>query len=422
MQENSFKLKGFIVWGICALFFLYEFFLRTVIGSYQTPLMNDLNLSALEFSILSSTLFLLVYGFMQIPVGIIIDNIGLKKSLIIGCSTCILACLIFSYSSNYLTSLSARSLMGFGASFGFICLLIAVQDWMPSKYNALFIGLSQFIGTIGPMLAAGPLESLSETSNINWRQIFFILSIIGAAILILIIVFVQNKQKTEGKHIILSRPEAASTAITKLFTRKEPWIIAFLSALLYFTIEYFSENEGRNFIVSKKLDNSYASYMITVSWLGYAFGAPVLGLISDFIRRRKIMLISGALVGIVAILIILYSDDKTYLIFGFFLLGISGSSQTIGFAIMAEQFKKKFVAIGFGLNNAILNGMAAINAPIIGYFLDCRKCDGTIELQDYTYIFSFFILIPIMALILSSFFLKETYCKSSVDFTYLNIK
>ncbi|WP_367608019.1 hypothetical protein [Legionella sp. W05-934-2] len=43
-------------------------------------------------------------------------------------------------------------------SFGFICLLISVYDWLPRKNAALFIGLSQFIGTMGPMLAAGPLD------------------------------------------------------------------------------------------------------------------------------------------------------------------------------------------------------------------------------------------------------------------------
>ena len=62
MQDNKFKLKGFVVWGLCAIFFLYEFFIRTIIGTYQTPVMQDLQLTSLQFSLLSSTLFLVIYG------------------------------------------------------------------------------------------------------------------------------------------------------------------------------------------------------------------------------------------------------------------------------------------------------------------------------------------------------------------------
>lgn len=78
-KENTFSTKGFLVWGLCAFFFVYEFSLRTIMGSYQSPLMHDLKLSAVQFSLLSTSIFLVIYGFMQIPVGIIANRIGLKK-------------------------------------------------------------------------------------------------------------------------------------------------------------------------------------------------------------------------------------------------------------------------------------------------------------------------------------------------------
>ena len=149
MGENKLQAKGFLVWGICALFFLYEFFLRTVIGTYQHPLMHDLGLTSFQFSVLSTTIFLLIYGCMQIPAGLIVDNIGLKKSLLIGAVCCTVSSIGFAYADSYAVAIIYRMLMGFGASFGFICLLISVHDWMPHKYSAIFIGLSQFIGTLG---------------------------------------------------------------------------------------------------------------------------------------------------------------------------------------------------------------------------------------------------------------------------------
>lgn len=80
--ENKINLKGLLVWLICALFFMYEFLLRTVVGTFQVQLMNDLNLTPMTFSLLSTTGYLAIYGVMQIPVGIIAARFGLKKDII----------------------------------------------------------------------------------------------------------------------------------------------------------------------------------------------------------------------------------------------------------------------------------------------------------------------------------------------------
>lgn len=418
MQSNQFQAKGFLVWTICALFFLYEFSLRTVIGTYQEIVMQELDLNALQFSLLSSTLFIIIYGVMQIPAGLIVDNIGLKKSLIIGTLTCAIASIGFGHSNHYFTAMSFRMLMGFGSAFGFICVLIAVYDWMPHSYSAIFIGLAQFIGTLGPIMVAGPLETLSESADFNWRTVFSILGIIGFILTILVICYVDNNQQKTGKYIILRRPETILVSITRLFSKIQPWYIALLSVSLFFSIEYLSENEGRHFLLLKyDMSHTTASYMITWGWIGYALGCPILGMLSDFFNRRKSVVSLCALIGLMSIVIILYSHDAKYLLFAFVLLGISASGQSICFATIAEQFKRQFVAVGFGLNNAISNLITAINAPLIGILLDYKG--SYLIVSDYLSAFNILIIIAIIGIVVAIFCIKETYCKSAADFTYI---
>lgn len=389
-------------------------------GSYQNPIITDLDLTPVKFSLLSSTLFLAIYGIMQIPVGIIVDHIGLKKSLFLASITCGLSCMIFSYSGNYQMAVISRIIMGFGSSFGFICLLIAVYEWMPQKHNGFFIGFSQFIGTLGPMLSAGPIENLSHSNNIDWRNIFFICSISGFLISILVILFVENKRKKSLKQIILTRPENTSSSLRKLFSRSQPWYIALLASCLYFSVEYLSENEGRNFLIEKNIGNLEAAYIITISWLGYAFGAPLLGFISDYIERRKIILIISAYISLISILVIFFSSQIIHVFIAFFFLGISASGQSIAFANIAEQFKNKFTAIGFGLCNFMIMTIAAINAPILAYVTDIGARNTDMISNKYDYIFLFLIFVSILAIILSSLFVKETFCKSAVESTIIN--
>lgn len=419
LKETQFTIKGFVVWSVCVLFFLYEFFLRVSLGSFQHPLMVDLHLSAFQYSLLSSTLFFVMYGLMQIPVGLIIDKIGLKKSLAIGSSICALASFAFACSSTFWFAVISRVLMGLGASFGFLSLLVAVNDWMPHRHNALFIGLSQFIGTMGPMFGAGPLDSLVKAKNIQWHLVFTVLGFIGIALFVLIICFVDNRHETAEKYSILRRPESTKRSLLKLFSRSQAWYIAIFSASVYLIIEYLAENEGRVFIGLKGFSENFASYMITLAWLGYALGCPLLGFLSDYTQRRKPVLVASGLMSVSSMLLIIYSNSHYGLILGFFMLGIAASGQSVGFAIIAEQFKKQFIGIGLALNNAMIMILSAINAPLIGWMIDSSRGEVAFGLQTYIHVFSILIVISVISAVFSFFFIKETFCKSVVDFNVL---
>lgn len=419
LKETAFSTKGFIIWGVCVLFFLYEFFLHASFGTFQHPLMQDLQISSFQYSLLSTTFFVVLYGGMQIPAGLLIDHFGLKKILLLGATICALSSFGLAYSSTFLQASMARIFMGIGASAGFLSVLISVHDWMPHRHNAFFIGLSQFIGTIGPMLGAGPLEDLMATAHIPWQTIFKMLGVIGFLIVALIAVLVENSHAEAERYVILKRPQRMTASIAQLFSNRQAWYIALFSASIYFSIEYLSENEGRMFLGLKGFSLNFSSYMLTLSWIGYAIGCPLLGFLSDYFERRKQVLRFAAVCSIFSILTIVFSDNKTLLIIAFFLLGIAAGGQSIGFAIIAEQFKESFVIMGLALNNTMITFFAAVNAPLIGWILDDVKHRANFGAQDYYGAFSILIVMSLVALIFAFIFIRETFCKSVADFTRL---
>lgn len=421
-KNNSFTLQGTFVWGICAIFFLYEFLLRTVVGTFQHPIMYDLELSTFQFSILSSTVYLLIYAIMQLPVGFIVDRLGLKKSLFIGCSICAVSAFGFAYAYHYNAAIFFRFLTGLGSSFGFICMLISVYDWMPRRHLALLIGVSQFIGTMGPMLAAGPLEMMAESGQTDWRSVFLALGVAGMGLSVVIALFVKNNQEKAGRFVVLKRPESIVKTLKRLVTRAQPWYIACFSALAYFSIEYLSENEGKSYLVLKGFSSTFAAYMITVAWLGFALGCPLLGFLSDYFKRRRPLLITGAVSCTLAISLIVFTAHPVLMVIGFFLLGVGASSQSIGFATMAEQFQKSYLAVGLSLNNMVIMVLASVNAPLLGGIIDYTKTGPTMQLDDYSTAFYVLVGLVSLSLVFPIFFIKETFCKSSVDFTYLSKK
>lgn len=417
---DQFSLKGLLIWFTCALFFLYEFLLRTVVGTFQHPIMYDLELSTVEFSVLSSTSYLLIYSLMQIPVGLIVDRHGLKKSLLVGSVVCTISSIGFAFSHSLILAIFFRILMGFGSAFGFICLLVSVYDWLPQKHRALMLGMSQFIGTMGPMIASGPFETMAENGSVNWRDIFYGLSFAGAGISILIFFFVKNNHVKAGKFQILKRPKSVRKTLKEVCSNIQGWSIAIFSGLVYFALEYLSENEGKAFIMLKGYEGVFAAYMITLAWFTFAIACPLTGFLSDRFKLRKPFLILSAFSASLGIGLLIYSSNQILIIFGAMCLGFGASGQSIAFALMAEQYKKVYLAVALSLNNTFIMFLGAINAPVLGIFIDLSRQE-TIEpaLSNYHIAFSLLFVCVALSIIFPIFFIKESYCKSNAEFTVL---
>ncbi len=403
VKPNSIPLKGILIWSLTTLFFLYEFFLRTILGTFQSSFMTDIQISSLQFSIISSTLFVIVYGMMQIPVGFLISRIGLKKSLLLGSAMATIATIFFSQSSNFITCALSRVLMGFGASFGFICALTSVNEWIPKKHQALFIGLTQFIGSLGPMIAAGPMQTLFLTTSIHWRTTFIYLFLIGALLTTLICLFVEKSKDKSTSH---TKYRTIKDSRYRLFKNFQPLYIGAVSATLYFTLEYLSENEALLFLELKQIPLFSSSYMISLSWLAFAIGSPLLGLVSDLLQKRKLILILCSMTSLLSILIILYMKITIFLYVGFALLGLSASGLSICFFLASEYSEKDCIPLALAFNNACLTIPALINAPLIGMILDYLKKGSTLTIENYLFAFCILILNSMIS-IFATLFLKE---------------
>ena len=160
--------------------------------------------------------------------------------------------------------------------------------------------------------------------------------------------------------------------------------------------------------------------MITTAWIGYAFGCPFLGWLSDFLSRRKPLMILSALSCTLGITCIIYADHSYLIAAAFFLLGFGGAGQSVAFVMMSEQFKKPYLAVSLSMNNAMITMLSAINAPIIGSVLEIIKTTPAPQMSDYQIAFSGLAVTVSLSIIISIFLLKETYCKSVADFTILS--
>jgi len=422
-DENKISILGFSIWLLAALFFLYEFFLRTFVGSVATQVIPDLHLNAETFALLG-TAYYVTYGGMQMPVGILTDKFGIKRILIFALLVCSSATLYFAHAHSFIGGFISRILMGFGSSFAFVCLLVICVMWFPRKYFAFFAGSSQFIGTMGPLLAAGPLVAILAHSQMSWRILLTYIAVFGIILALLILVIMRPKPRGhDTTTIVLSNKEPLLKNLKMLMRNKQAWAVAFYSATNYVPIAMLGAIWGTIYLQSRGLSQGQAANMISLSWLGYAIGCPAVGAFSDFCKRRKPILVFCSALGIVVSIFITYIPNISNIGYAilFFSLGIAASGQNVGFAAISEHVAPSVKATALGMNNGTMVLFDASMPPLIVYFV-CKSAHGDMTHLILQNFFTGFSVLPILfglSAFLAIFFIRETYCKPQKEMIIL---
>jgi MFS family permease len=156
---------------------------RAVNAVLGPGLAAEFGLSAAQLGLLTGVYFF-SFGLVQIPLGILLDRFGPRRTngtLLVLAAAGVLA---FANSHSYESMVLSRALIGLGVS---ACLMASIQAfvlWYPPERTAIMIALAYSMGGLGALTASVPFEFALR--HYDWRQIFHVLA---AATLVLAAVF-----------------------------------------------------------------------------------------------------------------------------------------------------------------------------------------------------------------------------------------
>lgn len=418
------SIFSIIIWSVGALFFLYEFFLRTFIGTLGHQIIPALHLTPTRFAEIGAAYYV-AYGVLQVPVGIILDRFGIKLVMTLAACLCGVATFLFAHSQDFILAFLARALMGVGSAFAFVSLLMIVATWFPRKNFAMMAGMSQFVGTMGPMLAGGPLVAAMHSFHSTWRVTLSVIALFGVFLGVLIFFVVKTKPRSADNIIWLTPSKSIWKEVKGLLTNKQAWLIAGYSVGVYVSIELLGAVWGTEYLQVRGLSQGMAASMISTAWLGYAIGCPLVGAISDYMHRRKPLLILCALIGVLSTTLIVYLPVINQIVYfgAFFLLGVAASGQNVGFAAIAEQVDESTKAAALGLNNGAMILSAAIVPMMVGEIVSLLSGPHVTHFQPHVFVIALSVMpvLMLMAVILAILFVKETYCKPQKAMLFLDV-
>ena len=425
MSSERLRPLGLFIWFLAALFFLYEFFLRVFVATIADEVIEALSINAQELALITSAYYL-TYSFMQVPVGILVDRFGSRLLLTIAVFLAALGGFWFAFAHSFSIGFISRCLMGFGSSFAYVCLLVLALNWFPHKHFGLMIGIANFIGAAGPMLAGGPLASLLALFNNNWRLVLGMIGTAGFILTFLIGLFVRNAPGRDKKAIVHldTSSEPLLSRLKALSKNPQVWGVMLYAGFIYVCMPLMGAYWGTLYLKSRGLDRVTAASMSTLLWLGLAVAAPLFGKISDSIKKRKPVLMFVAALGIVDSLAILYWPTTNPFLYGLFflLLGFASCGHVVSFATISEHVEKRLHATAIGMNNSMIMLFAAILPTFVTAII--QYAAHSKESADYTtaHFQEGLALMPVfygIAFLVATFWIRETYCRQQNEIVLL---
>ncbi len=383
---RRFQRLRWSTYAILILAYMLVYFHRMAPGVVTSELMATFQTSGAALGSLAA-MYYYIYTAMQIPAGVLADTLGARISVTLGCLIAGVGSILFGLAETFAVASSGRFLVGLGVSVVFVGLMRSNTQWFSERNFGFLSGVTLLLGNLGSILAAGPLALLLDITS--WRGVFVGIGALSLLNALLTWLFVRSRPEDAGLPSVreleglVSHPERHRHWVIDLhgvFVTRAVWPSFFLMFGITGSFFAFAGLWGVPLMRDTfGLDRTAASLYTTAALAGFALGCLAMGSLSDWLGRRKPLLIGTTALSVLAWLALIllpwgpgWSGFLLYAVLGF-----SGGGFVVGYAAAKEVVAPGVAGMAIALVNTGLFLGAAIMQPAFGWAMDL-SWDGTL--------------------------------------------
>jgi sugar phosphate permease len=411
------KRYRWFIFATLSLIYFFVYFHRVSSAVISKDLMFEFGVSALSMGLLSSMYFY-SYALFQIPVGMLSDTVGTRKTTTLLTFVAASGSFLFGLSLNFEMALVSRLLIGIGVSGVWIPTLKILSQWYGKREYATLTGILLAVGNLGALSASYPLALMIQT--FGWRFSFYLIGIITIFLASLCWTIVRDRPEnplnltnnlTESEHTDKNGFKGYFKLILK---NKDVWLLSFWLFVSYGAILGFQGLWGYPYLRDVfNLTGSDAGLILMLVSIGMLVGSPIVGIVSDRVlkSRKRVLIIwtAGFLLSWFP-LAFFAGDVRFELLYSLsFLMGFFGCGTVLAFTIVKELFPLEMTGTATSVVNIFPFIGGAAFQTIMGYLIDLIGGKGGVyPVEAYALAFKFAFFLILFALI-SSVFVRETF-------------
>jgi len=401
-KQTGNETRAFVIaWVFTVLFYFLEYAVRSSPAVMIPELEGSFHTTALGLSAILGAYYY-TYSTMSLVAGAALDRLGAKRTVPVGAAILGIGCLFFS-GGSVMAGDVGRLLQGAGSAFAFTGAVYLAAHGFSARYLATAIGATQCVGMLGGsagQFAIGPMIERGLGIHTIWIG-FGVIILAVAVFLYLATPKEQSAPHTEGMGSVLKPYKI-------VFSNPQSYLCGIIAGLMFAPTTIGDMIWG---VASfqKDLQFSYHNAVLVASMvpLGWVFGCPLLGWVSDRIGRRKPVIMGSATVMILAGLQLALKPFPIPPHVAMFIFGVASGAAMIPYSVIKEVNPDNVKGSAAGGINFLVFAITAFLGPV--YAKHIGKGIGTsTNLHLHFQKGAFFWVACCAAAIVVSLFLRET--------------
>jgi MFS family permease len=391
------------------LFYMYASILRMLPSVIFDDLVNTYHLSSLSLSHLAATSYY-VFVPVQVLAGFMLDRHSSGRFISVTVLLASLGVALLANGRYFWLAELGELFIGCGVAFAFVGILRFSLMRLNVVYSSLLLGCIIGLGKLSEFIGDIFLSSLLQSEG--WRLLCYFLASGGLLLALALLVTAKRETVSVSNSLVNYKEE-----VMRLMRSRQLWLTLAVGCLLYLPYSAFAETWGVHYLmVVNHLLRENAIFAVSLIFLGFAVGAPLVGGISCLISQCQYIISFGAVASTLFFTtILLIPSLPLHVIYALlFSLGISSSVLILVFINVKDIVYKPLLGFSLALTNAalMLSGflMWILGSAVKGSWQQLPKIDSSVifytELRNYQLSF---LLIPIGLLlaVLLSFYLQR---------------
>jgi MFS family permease len=358
-----------IAWLITAVYYFYQYALRSAPAVMMPELSDAFGISA---TAVASMVGLFYYGYspFSLVAGVTMDRLGPRKVVPLGAAAVGIGALLFASGNGTLASVG-RLLQGAGGVFALVGAAYIATTNFPASRAATLIGATQMFGMAGGsagQFVVGPLIA----SGLSWSSFWIGMGVLGLLIsAVLLVLLPASACPARGGDWL----KTAVTGMGVVFRNPQSILCGVIAGLLFIPTTIFDMIWGVRYLQEAHGFEYGSAVMRSAAVpMGWIIGCPLLGMLSDWLGRRKPVIEGSAFVLLMALAWILYGPADVLPPFALaIVMGVASGAAMLPYTIIKEVNPPELSGTSTGVVNFLNFTFSALLAPVFGWILAAIK-------------------------------------------------